>query len=85
MTTIRISDATFANLKSISTWMGDEKPSETIDNLVREKMGKIDIVDESDAAAETTENDDVLSRRLLCLMRWLSRYWYLCRLCILLF
>ena len=63
MPVIRISDATFANLKSISTWMGDEKPSETIDNLVREKMGEIDIVDESEAAmsAEKTENDDVLS------------------------
>ncbi|MCP5203425.1 MAG: hypothetical protein H6992_04630 [Pseudomonadales bacterium] len=38
MPVIRINDATFVDLKSISTWLGTNTPSETIDALVRAKM-----------------------------------------------
>ncbi len=43
MPVIRISDATFENLRLIATWLGTNKPSETIDNLVREKMNTLDL------------------------------------------
>ena len=38
MPVIRINDATFADLKSVATWLGTETPSQTVDCLVREKM-----------------------------------------------
>jgi hypothetical protein len=41
MPVIRISDATFADLKSISTWFGTKTPSDTIDRIVREAMEQL--------------------------------------------
>lgn len=38
MPVIRLNDATFIDLKQIATWLGTKTPSETIDNLVRDKM-----------------------------------------------
>lgn len=38
MPVIRLNDATFADLKSIATWLEAKTPSEAIDKLVREKM-----------------------------------------------
>lgn len=43
MPVIRISDATFVDLKSIATWVGTDTPSKTIENLVREKMSALDL------------------------------------------
>ena len=43
MPVIRINDATFVDLKSISTWLGTRTPSETIDSLVQEKMRALDL------------------------------------------
>lgn len=51
MPVIRINDATFVDLKSISTWLGTTTPSETINTLVREKMEALDL--ERDVAEET--------------------------------
>lgn len=56
MPVIRLSDASFVDLKSISTWMGTETPSETIDKLVREKMQKLDM--ERDDGDFTFDDDD---------------------------
>ncbi len=56
MPVIRISDATFVDLKSISTWLGKSTPSETINALVREKMKALDL--ERDVADETTASED---------------------------
>ena len=41
MPVIRISDATFADLKSISTWFGTKTPSETIDQIVKGAMEQL--------------------------------------------
>ncbi len=53
MPVIRISDATFVDLKSISTWLGTDTPSKTIESLVREKMDALDL--ERDLDEEETE------------------------------
>lgn len=53
MPVIRISDATFIDLKNISTWLGTDTPSKTIENLVREKMDALDL--ERDVNDEQTE------------------------------
>jgi len=41
MPVLRVNDATFADLKAISTWFGTKTPSETIDRLVREAMEQL--------------------------------------------
>ena len=41
MPVLRISDATFVELKTISTWLSAKTPSETIDILVREKLDEL--------------------------------------------
>lgn len=43
MPVVRLNDATFVDLKSISTWLGTRTPSETIDSLVQEKMKMLDL------------------------------------------
>lgn len=43
MPVIRISDATFIDLKSISTWLRTDTPSKTIECLVKEKMDALDL------------------------------------------
>ena len=53
MPVIRVSDATFIDLKSIATWLGTETPSKTIENLVREKMDALDL--ERDVGNEPSE------------------------------
>jgi len=40
---IRISDAAFSDLKSVSTWLGTKTPSATIEKLVAEKMDDLDL------------------------------------------
>lgn len=41
MPVLRINDATFADLRSISTWFGTKTPTETIDRIVREAMEQL--------------------------------------------
>ena len=59
MPVIRISDATFVDLKSISTWLGTDTPSKTIEDLVREKMDALDL--ERDVKTEVTASDGEVS------------------------
>lgn len=49
MPVIRINDATFADLKSISTWFGTKTPSDTIDRIVREAMDQLGIERDDEA------------------------------------
>lgn len=57
MPVVRLNDATFVDLKSIATWVGSRTPSETIDQLVKEKMAALDL--ERDVEPESSvENDD---------------------------
>ena len=41
MPVLRVNDATFADLKAISTWFGTNTPSDTIDRLVKEAMKQL--------------------------------------------
>jgi hypothetical protein len=41
MPVIRINDGSFADLKSIATWLGTRTPGETIDQLVRQAMDQL--------------------------------------------
>jgi len=58
MPVVRISDATFADLKSISTWLGTKTPSDTIDKIVRQAMEHLgmerDVEPEPDPATKGT-------------------------------
>jgi len=50
MPVIRLSDATFSELKTIATWLSASTPSEAIDQLVREKLHQLGL--ERDTADE---------------------------------
>lgn len=66
MPVVRISDATFIDLKSISTWLGTDTPSKTIENLVREKMDALDLerdMGEEEAAVVVTEGEATVFER----------------------
>jgi len=57
MPVIRLNDSTFSDLKTISSWLGTKTPTETIDQIVREKMEQLGMErdDEPESAAiETT-------------------------------
>lgn len=62
MPVIRISDATFADLKAVATWIGTETPSQTIDRIVAEMMDKLDLERdlEEGAVAQTVGGSDAL-------------------------
>jgi hypothetical protein len=51
MPVVRINDPTFADLKSIATWLGTKTPSETIDLIVREKMEQLGMERDNEPAA----------------------------------
>src|ERR1041385_4782343 len=53
MPVVRLNDATFGDLKTISAWLGTKTPTETIDQIVREKMEQLGMErdDEPDVAA----------------------------------
>lgn len=56
MPVIRINDATFADLKSIATWLGAKTPGEAIDRIVVSAMEQLGMERDvaSDAAATST-------------------------------
>jgi hypothetical protein len=54
MPVVRLNDATFADLKSISTWIGTDTPSQTIDKLVVEMMKELDLERDFEDVAETS-------------------------------
>jgi hypothetical protein len=60
MPVIRLSDATFSELKTIATWLSAKTPSETIDRLVREKLDELGLERDSDDEPEIASNDDVM-------------------------
>lgn len=53
MPVVRISDATFADLKSIATWFGTKTPGGTIDHIVRETMDELGLERDVEPEAET--------------------------------
>ncbi|MFC1772612.1 T4SS efffector SepA family protein [Pseudomonadota bacterium] len=50
MPVIRLNDATFVDLKIISTWIGTNTPAETIAAIVRDKMDALDLERDVDDA-----------------------------------
>lgn len=58
MPVVRISDATFSDLKSISKWLETDTPSQTIDQLVQEMMDKLGL--ERDVGDGQESEADVL-------------------------
>lgn len=60
MPVIRLSDATFSELKTIATWWSAKTPSETIDRLVREKLDELGVERDSNDDLELASNDDVM-------------------------
>jgi len=60
MPVIRLSDATFSELKTIATWLSAKTPSETIDRLVREKLDELGLERDSSDEPESGSIDDVM-------------------------
>lgn len=60
MPVIRLSDATFVDLKSIATWLGTGTPSETIDQLVRDKMLALSLERDDDPGTTSTESESLV-------------------------
>ena len=60
MPVIRLSDATFSELKTIATWLSAKTPSEMIDRLVREKLDGLGLERDSGDEPEIGSNDDVI-------------------------
>lgn len=57
---VRINDATFADLKSIATWVGAKTPSETIDWVVRDAMERLDMERDEPEGVPATRGSDVV-------------------------
>jgi hypothetical protein len=58
MPVVRINDATFADLKSIATWLGTKTPSETIDRIVREAMEQLGMERDDEPEEMATKTSD---------------------------
>jgi len=58
MPVVRINDATFVDLKTVSTWMGTKTPSETIDALVKAQMETLDLERDLPEAFSAEEGGD---------------------------
>ncbi|TIN95544.1 MAG: hypothetical protein E5Y06_12400 [Mesorhizobium sp.] len=60
MPVVRINDATFADLKSISAWWGTKTPAETIDRAIRETMEQLGLERDDEAEEAVVTNGDVM-------------------------
>ena len=60
MPVVRISDATFVELKAISTWLSTKTPSATIEQLVRDKLQELGLERDGSQEMEASSPDSVL-------------------------
>lgn len=60
MPVIRISDATFVELKAVSTWLSTTTPSDTIERLVRDKLDELGLERDASGETEASSPDSVL-------------------------
>lgn len=60
MPVVRISDATFVELKAISTWLSTKTPSDTIEQLVRDKLEELGLERDGSDETEASSPDSVL-------------------------
>lgn len=65
MPVVRLNDATFLDLKSISDWLRTKTPSETIDSIVREKMQALGLERDDEQAGVSGDQsvDKILFRK----------------------
>jgi hypothetical protein len=54
MPVVRLNDGTFGDLKTISEWLGTKTPTETIDQIVREKMEQLGMERDDEPAVAAT-------------------------------
>lgn len=60
MPVVRINDAAFAGLKSISTWLGTKTPAETLDRVIRETMEQLGLEQDDDTDENVVTTGDVM-------------------------
>lgn len=60
MPVVRLNDATFADLKTLATWLGTDTPSQTIDVIVAQTMNKLDLERDVEDSAAVPGAADVL-------------------------
>ena len=60
MPVVRVSDARFADLKSISEWWGTKTPAETIDRAIREAMEQLGLERDDEAEEIGVTNGEVM-------------------------
>jgi hypothetical protein len=60
MPVIRINDAAFVSLKSISTWWGTKTPAETLDRVIRETMERLGLEQEDEGNEAVVTTGDVM-------------------------
>jgi hypothetical protein len=60
MPVIRLSDATFSELRTVATWMGARTPPEAVDRLVREKLDQLGLERDSGDMPELAPGDEVM-------------------------
>ncbi|TCB38808.1 hypothetical protein E0J02_26560 [Rhizobium leguminosarum bv. viciae] len=60
MPVVRINDATFADLKSISAWWGTRTPAETVDRVIQETMQQLGLERDDEAEKGVLTNGDVM-------------------------
>jgi len=64
MPVIRLTDATFMNLKNIKDWLGTQTPSETIDLLIREKMDLLDLEADHEPLVEEASSEGIIFKEM---------------------
>jgi len=57
MPVVRLNDATFSDLKTISKWLDTETPSQTIDAVVAQMLEKLDLARDADEVDVEDESD----------------------------
>lgn len=57
MPVVRINDATFLDLKSISTWLGTKTPAETLDRVVRDAMEQLGLERDNESDEPAVASD----------------------------
>tara|TARA_R110002072_G_scaffold274859_3_gene435831 strand:- start:353 stop:904 length:552 start_codon:yes stop_codon:yes gene_type:complete len=60
MPVVRLNDAAFMNLKTLSTWLGKATPSETINYLINQEMDQQDLIQDEISEANNSENEEMV-------------------------
>lgn len=58
MPVVRINDAAFSDIKTLSTWFGTKTPAETIDRIVREAMEQLGLERDDEADADVVTSSE---------------------------